>query len=129
MLTKYTFAWFGMMVLAIINGSIRDFIYGPMISEQAAHQISTITLILLFAVWFRFLTLRWPIKSSKQAWKIGTIWLFLTLVFETSMGLFLTGQTLSDIIQQYNILTGNLWVLIPFWTFIGPRVFFSFQKK
>lgn len=128
MLLKYSFAWFGMMFLAIINGTVRDFIYATMVSEPAAHQISTITLILLFAAWFRFLTLKWPINSPVQAWKIGIIWLFATLIFETGMGLFLIGLNWSDIIQQYNLFSGNLWVLIPLWTFIGPRFFFSFQK-
>lgn len=129
MLLKYSFAWFGMMIIAIINGSVRDFGYATLVSEQAAHQISTITLILFFAAWYRFLTLKWPIESSKQAWKIGTIWLILTLTFETVIGLTLTGLSPAEIIQHYNIFSGNLWVLIPFWTFTGPWIFYSIQKK
>ncbi len=129
MLIKYSFAWFGMMVIAIINGTIRDFGYARLVSELAAHQISTITLILFFAAWYRFLTLNWPIESSKQAWKIGTIWLMLTLIFETVIGLTLSEQSIAEIIQHYNIFSGNLWVLIPLWTFTGPRIFYTFQKK
>jgi hypothetical protein len=30
MILKYFFAWFGMMVLAIINGGLRDFAYHRM---------------------------------------------------------------------------------------------------
>lgn len=129
MIIKYISAWLGMMVLAILNGTARDFFYGPMMNNQAAHQLSTILLILLFAGWFWYLSNRHPLESSKQAWGIGTIWLVMTLAFETGMGLFLSGQSWSEIIQQYNILSGNLWVLIPLWIFVGPYVFFRIHQK
>jgi len=71
MILKYFFAWFGMMILAIINGGFRDFAYRSHVGDLPAHQISTVILIVLFAVYFRFLTAIWPIKSASQAWVIG----------------------------------------------------------
>ncbi len=49
MLFKYFFAWFGMMVLAIINGGVRDFVYRQRVGGLPAHQISTVVLIVLLA--------------------------------------------------------------------------------
>ncbi len=66
MLLKYFFAWFGMMALAIINGGMRDFAYKQKIGDLAAHQISTVALIILLAGYFSFLTRLWPIKSAAQ---------------------------------------------------------------
>lgn len=128
LILKYILSWFGMMIIAIMNGTARDFIYGPLISDTAAHQVSTIILILLFAIYFYILTKKWPISSSHQAWLIGTIWLAMTLLFETVMGLFISGLTWKEILRYYNFFEGNLWILIPLWTFAGPYVFYRFQQ-
>jgi hypothetical protein len=49
MILKYFIVWFGMMVLAIVNGVFRDFTYKPYVGDLAAHQISTAVLIVLFS--------------------------------------------------------------------------------
>ena len=76
-----------MMVLAIVNGGIRDYAYKPYAGTLAAHQISTLTLIILMTGYFWFLTKTWPIQSANQAWIIGTMWFMMTEVFEFGMGL------------------------------------------
>ncbi len=55
MIFRYFFAWFGMMVLAVINGGLRDFAYKSLVGGMAAHQISTVVLIVLLAgyIWIR----------------------------------------------------------------------------
>jgi hypothetical protein len=58
MVLKYFFAWFGMMVLAIINGGLRDFVYKSHVGDLSAHQISTVMLIVLFAGYFAITLLR-----------------------------------------------------------------------
>lgn len=126
MVIKYLFFWIGMMFLAVANGIARELIFAPYLTEQAAHQLSTGTLLLLFAGYFRFLTLNRPIPSSRQAWIIGICWLVMTLLFETAMGL-ISGADLSDLLQHYNIFAGNLWIFIPLWTLIGPVIFQRLQ--
>jgi hypothetical protein len=42
-------------VLAIINGAFRDLVYKPHVGDLPAHQISTVTLIVLLAGYFRLL--------------------------------------------------------------------------
>ena len=129
MVIKYLFFWFGMMILAIANGIAREILFAPYLSEQAAHQLSTFTLILLFAGYFRFLTIYRPIPSSRQAWIIGACWLVMTLLFESIMGRFISGADWSEILQSYNIFAGNLWILIPLWTLIGPVIFQRLQHE
>lgn len=124
MILKYFFAWFGMLVLAIINGGLRDFAYKSLVGDLPAHQISTVILIVLLAGYFRFLTAIWPIRSASQAWVIGGIWFVMTEAFEFAMGRFISGDSWSTLFQAYNVFAGQVWVFIPLWVLIGPYVFF-----
>ncbi len=73
MMLHYVFAWFGLLVIAMVNGALRDIAYKPYVGELYAHQISCVTGILLFALFIGFLAKRWPLPSSRQAWMIGFI--------------------------------------------------------
>jgi hypothetical protein len=128
MLIRYFLAWFGMMILAILNGGLRDVLYKPRVGDLAAHQISTAILLVLIAAYFRILSSIWPIESSKRAWIIGFMWLCMTLVFEIGLVKVLLGYPWSRVLHDYNILAGRVWVLIPLWTLIGPYVFFRLKK-
>jgi len=128
MLTKYFLAWFGMMLLAILNGVLRDLLYKPQLGELAAHQISTLLLLLLLAAYFWLLTSRWRLKTSRQAWLIGLVWLVMTLAFEVGLGRLSAESSWAAILADYNILAGRIWILIPFWTLVGPYVFFRLRS-
>lgn len=124
----YFLAWFGMMVIAIVNGTIRDFTYKPFIGALAAHQISTLTLLLCFAAFFWLLTRRWPIISARQAWIIGSVWLLMTLAFEFGIGC-LAGKSWSELFHAYDVFSGQVWLLVPLWVLIGPYVFYRFLQR
>jgi hypothetical protein len=128
MILKYFFAWFGMMILAIINGGLRDFTYKSLVGDLPAHQISTVILIVLLAGYFRFLTAIWPIKSASQAWIIGGIWFVMTEAFEFGVGRFISGDSWSTLFRAYDVFAGQVWLFIPLWVLIGPYVFFRFAR-
>jgi len=44
-ITKYLLVWLLLATVAITNGFVRQFTYGKVVSDLAAHQISTITAI------------------------------------------------------------------------------------
>lgn len=129
MILKYFFAWFGMVVLAFINGGFRDLAYKSHVGSLAAHQLSTAGLIVLFAAFFRILTKMWPIQSARQAWVIGGMWFLLTVAFEFGMGRFIAGKSWSELLNAYNILEGQVWVLILLWVLAGPFFFFRWEKR
>jgi len=128
MIPKYFLAWFGMMILAIINGGFRDFVYKAHVGDLPAHQISTVILVLLLAGYFRVLTNIWPIKSASQAWVIGGSWFLMTEVFEFGMG-FMAGASWSKLFYAYNIFAGQVWIFIPLWVLAGPYVFYRYSIK
>jgi len=128
MIRKYVFAWFGMMMLAIINGGLRDFVYESYVGDLPAHQISTAILMVLFAGYFWLLTTIWPIKSASQACAIGGIWFLMTEAFEFGVGRFIEGGSWSTLFHAYNVFAGQVWIFIPLWVLIGPYVFFRFVQ-
>lgn len=125
---KYFLLWFPMIVLAVLNGTARDLWYKNYTGELAARQISTITLILLFAVYIWFIIKKYPPATSEQAITIGILWLVLTLIFEFGMG-YMSGKTWAQMLEDYNILKGRIWVLIPIWVAIAPYLFFRILKQ
>ena len=67
----WMFAWFGGSVLGMVNGTARELLYKESVGEEAAHYISTATLLVLLALYVAFLQRRWPILNRRDAWKIG----------------------------------------------------------
>jgi hypothetical protein len=129
MLWKYILGWFVLLVLAVINGGFRDTLYKSMVGELAAHQISTLTGIILFGIVIWGMTRLWPIATEKEAWIIGSIWLGMTVCFEFLFGHFVMGHPWSKLLHDYNILEGRVWILILIWTFTAPYVFFRFGQR
>ncbi len=128
MLLEYFLAWLPMLLIAVGNGAARDLWYRNHVGELPAHQISTISLILLFGVYIRFIMIKYPPASSVQAILVGLFWLTLTLCFEFGFGL-LRGNAWSTLLADYNILKGRIWILIPVWITIAPYIFYKLVKS
>lgn len=128
MILKYVIAWLVLPILGIINGSIREFGYKNLMGELTAHQISTLTGVVLFGLYIWFLTGVWKIESSRQAVAIGLIWLGLTILFEFVFGHYVMKHQWSRLLHDYNIIRGRLWVLVLIWTTIAPYVFFKLRS-
>ena len=128
MVRKYLIAWLGMMMLAVLNGTVRDLGYKPLVGDLTAHQISTVTLLLLFAVYFWLLHKKWPLRSLQQAWLVGAVWFLLTELFEFGMGLS-RGASWGEMLHAYNLAEGQVWIFIPLWVLIGPPLFHRVTSK
>ncbi len=119
---KYFIAWFPMIILAIVNGFFREKVLVEKLNELQAHQMSTISMILLFGIYVWILFKIWPAESSKQALFIGLLWLMLTVIFEFLFGHYVMGHTWDKLLHDYNILEGRVWILILVWITISPYV-------
>ena len=123
----YILLWFPMLVIAIINGLIREFVFKKFFGDLAAHQLSTVTLLLFFAIYIRFVIMRFPPPSASMALLIGLVWVLMTLCFEFGFGRF-RGNSWDTLLQDYNLARGRLWVLIPLWVLVAPYLFFVTRK-
>jgi len=124
----YILAWFPMLLLAVLNGFLREFVLKKYAGDFTAHQLSTITLLLLFAVYIGVIISRFPPASALQAVLVGVLWVCLTLTFEFGFGLY-RGNSWDTLLADYNLLKGRLWVLIPLWVLLAPYLFYTFLNK
>ncbi|HKT60228.1 MAG TPA: hypothetical protein VJQ46_09265 [Gemmatimonadales bacterium] len=111
--------WLGILVLASLNGAIRDLIVAPRIGDTVARALSTVVLcgLVMLVTW---LSIRWvgP-REPSQALRVGLFWVVLTLIFEFGAGR-LSGKPWSVVLADYNVLQGRIWVLVPIVTFLAP---------
>ncbi len=125
---KYTMAWIGLVIIAIFNAGLRETGYRRFMSELSAHQLSTLTGILLFTLYLWILAGIWKIQSTELALAIGGVWLVLTISFEFIFGHYIMGHAWSSLLHDYNLLKGRLWVLIPLWTLLAPYVIYRIKQ-
>lgn len=125
MILRYILAWLPMVLIAIANGVLREGTYGKQVSELRAHQISTLTGILLFGVYIGILTQVWHLESAQQALIIGFIWLLMTVAFEFLFGHYVAKHSWQRLWQDYDLRQGRVWLLVLIWIAIAPFVFYA----
>jgi hypothetical protein len=118
---RYAVAWLPMIGIAIANGALREWWLLPRYGDDRAHQISTLLLLALFTLYIGPVMRAWPPRSASQAWAVGGMWLVLTLAFEFSLGLY-GGLTGPEMLYDYNLFAGRLWILVPLWLALAPWV-------
>jgi len=119
MIKKSILIWLSIIPLAILNGALREAFLTPWLGESYAQPASGMILcLLIFIVSLVFIP---RIGKGKQQtyWKIGILWIVLTLVFETILGLAM-GNSFGELLKAYDITTGNLWLLVVLFIGIAP---------
>lgn len=117
-----------MLVIAVANGALRQATFARVMPELRAHQLSTLIGSVPMGVFIWFVVRAWPPSSGRQALLIGLVWLLLTVAFEFFMGLVLAHRPLSEVLHDYNLLAGRVWVLFLLWLMLAPWVFFRLRR-
>ena len=128
MTLRYILAWVPMVPIAIVNAVVREAVYKNYLGDLRAHQVSTVTAIILFGLYIWLLSRWWPIPSARQAVAIGFIWLGLTVAFEFLFGHYVMGNPWERLFHDYNILQGRVWSLVLIWITIAPYVFYRLRR-
>ncbi len=126
---KYALLWIPLVFIAVINGAIRDFTYTDSLGELTAHQLSTLTGIILFGIYIWAIGLKWKIESVRQAITIGLMWLALTVAFEFLFFHYVAGHPWSTLLEAYNIFKGKVWVLVLIFVTVAPYLSYQIQSK
>ena len=129
MITRYMLAWLGLPIIGIINGAIRQLLYRDALGDLTAHQVSTVTGILLFGLYIWLLSRWWPLPSARAAITVGLLWLALTIGFEFIFGHYVMGNSWERLLADYNLLAGRVWVLVLIWITIAPYVFYRLAAR
>lgn len=125
---KYILAWFPMILIAIINGFFREKFLANYFNNLQAHQLSSISMIMLLGIyiWILFKVF-FPISASQSIF-IGLIWLLFTIIFEFLFGYYAMGNSWNKLLSDYNILKGKVWVFVLIWIAIAPYIIYQIQQ-
>ena len=122
-------AWLAILVLAILNGGLREGVLIPHLGEQVGRVLSPALLALLVAA------AAWPAvpwirpADLRGAWGVGLFWLGLTLAFEFLAGHYLFGDSWERLLAEYDVSKGRLWVLVPITTLLAPVVVQALRSR
>ncbi len=88
--------WFGIMLIAILNGALRDSCSCPASEISARARISCLTLAvaILLVTWMSLPWIR-PASMTRRL-AIGVLWLAMTLAFEFGAGHYLFRHAMAD---------------------------------
>jgi hypothetical protein len=129
MIRRYLLVWLLLAVVAIVNGIVRETTYGSIVSELAAHQLSTVTAVLASGIVVWFVNRAWPIEFAAQAWIIGSLWLVCTVAFEFGFGHYVAGHSWPRLLADYNLLAGRVWALFLLWVLVLPYLVFTLAGR
>jgi len=127
MILKYSLLWIPMVFIAILNGLFRQIVLIPRFSELHAHQLSCLTGVILFGSYTWLIGLIWPLPSEAQALAVGMIWLALTIAFEFVFGHYIAHSSWERLVQDYDLLSGRLWILVLLAVALLPFIVFQLQ--
>lgn len=114
--------WFVLLAVAIANGAAREALIVPYAGDTAGRAISTVSLALLILL-LSWWTIGWirP-RSRADAWRVGGVWVALTLAFEFLGGHYLFGTPWTRLLEDYNVVRGRIWVLVLATTAAAPVI-------
>lgn len=125
---KAVVIWAGIVVLAIANGALREWVLAPGLGTSAALVLSGLLLSAMI-IGVAYLTLPWlQIRRPLQLWAVGLGWLALTLVFEFSFGLW-QGKSWPELLQAYTFKGGNLWPAVLAVTALAPYIAAQLRER
>ncbi|MGN6247458.1 MAG: hypothetical protein ACTHNG_03830 [Ginsengibacter sp.] len=127
MRSEFFIFWIPMIVIAFANATFRQLVFIKHMSELRAHQYSTLTLIVLCAIYAWLIFTHLKIQSLGQAFICGGLWVFLTVIFEFTLGL-LSGRSMNYLLSDYNLRSGRIWPFFLLWLFILPALNYLVRK-
>ena len=96
-------------------------------SSIRAHQLSTLLGSVLLGAFLWVVLRRWPPASRREAVAIGLLWLALTVAFECFLGLLLLRRPVAQVLADYNVCAGRVWVFFLLWLAVAPWLFFRLR--
>jgi hypothetical protein len=115
--------WFVLAVVAVTGGILREAFLTPKLGESGAHLLGTAVVVVLFWLVIAF-SVRWviPELGGTHLLQLGFFWTLLTIAFEFGFGHFVVGHPWSQLLHDYNLLAGRVWVFVLLSLLVAPLV-------
>lgn len=121
MILRALLVWLALCLVAVANGTVRQFLLVPAVGPYAGHVISSVTLSLLILL-VAWLSIRWIGPATvQQAWLVGVLWLVATVAFEFLAGHFVFRSPWPKLLADYDVRHGRVWVIVLVATLLAPR--------
>lgn len=121
--------WVAMAALAVANGVFREMVIIPQVGSYPGHLISTtllvVAILMLSAGYFAYTTIDY---ARTELLLVGMTWVVLTVGFEFLIG-YLEGVPVSDTVAQYDVLGGQVWILVPLSLLVAPLLFGTYLGR
>lgn len=118
--------WAVILVLAVLNGALREAVLIPKLGAVSGLAMSGVCLS-AFILIVACLALPWfGARRPVELAGIGLGWLALTLVFEFAFGLW-QGKSWQVMLEAYTFKGGNLWPLVLVVTALAPYLAAKFR--
>ena len=115
--------WLLFIPIVFMNAAVRELVYKPFTGELLAHQVSTIKGSVAFFLLAFFLLRHYMYNTpNDKLLFIGLMWVVLTIVFEFSLGIFVTVASWNEMLNDYNIGQGRIWIFFLVIILITPFV-------
>ena len=115
--------WLVMAVLAVANGVFRELVIIPRVGEYPGHVLSTLLLVAaILAVSAAYFWNTGTAYTDLELLVVGVGWTLMTVGFEFLVG-YAEGTPVSVTIGQYDVLAGQVWILVPLTLLVAPYLF------
>jgi hypothetical protein len=128
-LIKSFLVWLLFIPLAIANGALRDLVFTPALGDTPGRAISSLSLSLLILGVTMLMVKRLGVDTRAGYLTVGALWLVLTVLFEVSFTLLVMGHPMDELLMDYDIFRGRLWLLVLVTTFFAPLLASKVRKQ
>ena len=120
MILRALAVWLLLLILAVLNGGLRDTQLSPRLGDTVGRGISTLLLcgLIVLATWLTIGRIR-P-GGSREALAVGALWVALTLAFEFGVGHYGFGKPWPELLADYDLSRGRIWITVLVVTLLAP---------
>jgi hypothetical protein len=118
-LLKAVLVWVAILLVAILNGALRESVLVHFLGSTIARALSGVILCLCIVAAAALATPWLGPLAQSSLWLIGAVWLVFTVVFELTVG-YAQHTSWRQVLGAYTLQGGNLWPLVLLTTFIAP---------
>lgn len=114
--------WLVFLTLAFSLGALRQLVLNPVLGEHISHVVGTLVVVVVFLAFMVPFVRRVRRRgaSTSDLWLTGFLWLVMTLSFEFLFFNFVANKPWDEILAEYNLAKGRIWILVLAATFFGP---------
>ena len=122
--------WFIFLIIAFAFGTARELVVRPLLGELSSHLVGTFAVMAAFLTVITVFVLRvFSLCISQDFWRIGFLWFLMTVSFEFLFFHYVAGKSWSELLADYNIAEGRVWVLVLLTTLFGPPAIHAIIRR